>query len=546
MPSGDSQNAGWCQLTLSRKDATRPISGQVPGFYRFQLRTTRIKSTSRGDRSDKKGPGMLKGIFATIATSVLVGLAATTTPRSEQIENVPPLVQQLNNGNWLDPREAEALRDELYYQRAIHAYITMLPALNAIGMRDGSEAAFGKGYNVLPIWKDRMDARTWVPTPNADVIYSMNYLDLKETGPLVVAAPRDVIGMFTDFCQRTITDVGAIGPDRARGGLYLLLPPDYDGQIPQGYFAFKSSTYNVLLFFRTVMKKGDKGPDPTDAVKLAEQTRVYPLWTPEKDVKPMQFPNGSGKHVVMMYPVDNTYWTKLKAFVDYEAPSAIDPESRGVLASIGIIKGQPFKPTDKQTQLLQKAVTTAPKMILAQRQLGRPDGRDLYYKDRQYLNTWASGTAEWLQDGYLDITQRASYFQIAFSTASAMVMRTLDAGSKYPFATRDKEGNFLNGSNTYKLHLPPNAPAKLFWAVTSYNITDGTMTEAAQLLPSINSLGNVATNSDGSADIWFGPQKPADVADTNWIQTVSGRNFLAAVRLYGTGAEFFDQSWKPD
>ena len=70
--------------------------------------------------------------------------------------------------------------------------LTGRTALNAIGMRDGSEATFGKGYNVLPIWKDRMDARTWVPTPNADVIYSMSYLDLKETGPLVVAAPANV------------------------------------------------------------------------------------------------------------------------------------------------------------------------------------------------------------------------------------------------------------------------------------------------------------------------------------------------------------------
>jgi hypothetical protein len=126
------------------------------------------------------------------------------------------------------------LRDELYYQRAVHAYMTMLPALNVIGMRDGSEAAFGKGYSVLPIWKDRMDSRAWVPTPNADVIYSMSYLDLKETGPLVVAAPPQVIGMLTDFFQRTITDVGLIGPDRARGGLYLLLPPGYDGEVPKG------------------------------------------------------------------------------------------------------------------------------------------------------------------------------------------------------------------------------------------------------------------------------------------------------------------------
>src|SRR5262245_15133080 len=152
----------------------------------------------------------------------LLALASFAAPAGAQDNSAPPLVEQLNNGKWLDNSEAESLRDELYYQRAIYAYMTMLPALNTIGMRDGSEATFGKGYNVLPIWKDRMDSRTWVPTPNADVIYSMSYLDLKETGPLVVAAPRDVIGMFTDFFQRTITDVGAIGPDRARGGLYLL------------------------------------------------------------------------------------------------------------------------------------------------------------------------------------------------------------------------------------------------------------------------------------------------------------------------------------
>lgn len=462
-------------------------------------------------------------------------------------QSVPPLVGQLNNGNWLPQNQAEQLRDELFYQRAVHAYITMIPALNTIGMRDGSATTFGKGYNILPIWKDRMDSRAWIPTPNGDVIYSLSFLDLKETGPLVVAAPRDVIGMFTDLFQRTITDVGAIGPDRARGGLYLLLPPDYDGKIPQGYFAFKSSTYNVMLFFRTVMGKGATAPDPKEAVALAEQTRIYPLWASEKEVKPMQFPNGSGKRVQMMYPVDNTFWTKLKAFVDYEPVAAIDPELRGVLASIGIIKGQPFKPTARQQELLQKAVEAAPRMILATRQLGRADGRNLYYKDRQYENVWAGATSEWLQDTYLDVDQRAGFFQIAFSSAPAMVMHTLGAGSKYPTTRRDANGDFLNGSNTYRLHLPPNAPAALFWAVTLYNITDGTMVETPQQMPSINSLNEaVVKNADGSIDLWFGPSKPANAPDTNFIQTVSGRNFIATVRLYGTGVNFFDQSWKPD
>ena len=141
-------------------------------------------------------------------------------------ETRSPLVRQMYNGNWPSDKEAQQLRDELYYSMAIQAYMTMLPALNTIGMRDGSEKALGAGYNILPMWKDRMDAKTWVPTPNADIMYAMSYLDLKETGPLVVAAPPGVIGMFIDFFQRTIVDVGAIGPDRGRGGLYLLLPPN--------------------------------------------------------------------------------------------------------------------------------------------------------------------------------------------------------------------------------------------------------------------------------------------------------------------------------
>ncbi|MBF8757399.1 DUF1254 domain-containing protein [Pseudomonas guariconensis] len=479
-------------------------------------------------------------------TSALIAAFAAPLLHAQEAAPASPLVKQINNGNWLDNKEAESLRDELYYQRAVHAYMTMLPALNTIGLRDGSEKAFGAGYNVLPIWKQRMDARAQVPTPNADVIYSMSYLDLKKTGPLVINAPANVIGMFTDFFQRTITDVGAVGPDRARGGLYLLLPPDYQGHVPSGYYTFKSPTYNVFLFFRTIMGKGDGKPDPTPAVKNAETTRIYPLWATEKDTKPMEFPDASGKSLNMMYPTDNTYWTKLKEFVDYEPVEAITPELRGVLASIGIVKGEPFKPTDKQQALLKKAVETAPRMIVALRQLGRDDKRNLYYKDRQYENTWAGATAEWMQDSYLDVNQRASFFQIAYSSAPAMVMHTTGAGSKYPFTARDKDGNFLEGGSTYKMRLPPNPPAGLFWAVTAYNITDGTMPETKQLLPSTNGYYDIAKQSDGSIEIWFGPEKPQDVADNAFIQTIPGRNFLATVRLYGTENAFYDQTWKPD
>jgi len=457
-----------------------------------------------------------------------------------------PLMAQINNGNWLDPAEAEALRDEYFLQSAISAYVMTLSLLNVIGMRDGSEAAFGKGYNILPIWKDRMDSLCQVPTPNADVIYSMSYLDLKETGPLVVHAPANVIGMFTDFFQRTITDVGSIGPDRARGGLYLLLPPGYAGPVPGGYFAFTSSTYNVFLFFRTLMEQGDNGPDPAPAARNAEQTRVYPLHEVERRIKPMQFPNGSGRRVNMMYPVDSSYWTRLKAFVDYEPVACIPMEVRGMLAEIGIVKGQPFSPDARQQALLEQAVKKAPRMIMARRQLGRPDGRNVYYEGRQWETAWGGATADWYQESYLDAMQRATFFQVAYSSAPAMVMRTTGAGSKYPLTVRDKDGQFLNGANAYRLRIPPGIPAALFWAVTAYNITDGTMPETPQRLPSINGYNKVAKNADGSIDLFFGATRPAAAPESNWIQVQQGRNFLVTLRLYGTGIEFYDQSWKPD
>lgn len=89
--------------------------------------------------------------------------ALRALPARVRKQAVPPLVGQINDGNWLSETEAESLPDELYYQRAVHAYMTMLPALNTIGMRDGSEATFGSGYNVLPIWATMTDTLAFCP-----------------------------------------------------------------------------------------------------------------------------------------------------------------------------------------------------------------------------------------------------------------------------------------------------------------------------------------------------------------------------------------------
>jgi hypothetical protein len=67
---------------------------------------------------------------------------------------------------------AQTLRDELLFQWATQTYLWAMPLINTLGMQVGSEKAFGAGYNVLPIWKERLDAKTLVTTPNSDVLYA--------------------------------------------------------------------------------------------------------------------------------------------------------------------------------------------------------------------------------------------------------------------------------------------------------------------------------------------------------------------------------------
>jgi hypothetical protein len=48
----------------------------------------------------------------------------------------------------------------------------------------------------------------------------------------------------------------------------------------------------------------------------------------------------------------------------------------------------------------------------------------------------------------------------------------------------------------------------------------------------------------GGQHLHFGPEPPTD-GNPNWIKTVPGRNWFAALRLYGPTQEFFDRAWTP-
>jgi hypothetical protein len=379
----------------------------------------------------------------------------------------------------------------------------------------------------------------------------MSYLDLKKDGPLVVQAPAGILGMLSDFWQRSLTDVGLVGPDKGEGGQYLLVPPHYDGPpLPGGYYTVRSPTYNVFLFWRAFLTRTDGAPDPGHAVEALEQTLIYPLRASNPaNWKRMEFPDASDVELEMLFPRDGSYFDKLAAFIEYEPVDSVEMYLRGLMASVGIVKGQPFAPNDHLREILDAAGRIAPKISAAV--TITPDsfpGREYYTgsEKRRWLNGFPDTDERFYANSYLNLDWRQSFFTIAYSASPAMAKTVIGGGAKYPGTFVDADGNYLTGEHSYKLHLPPNPPARLFWSLTLYNPVNGTMIDNGQPFPSINGLdARVEANDDGSFDLYCSPELPDGVPEANWLRTNPGEGFQVNLRLYGPTEPFYDGTWIP-
>jgi hypothetical protein len=484
-------------------------------------------------------------------------------PVAKSDNPVPQRFDQLANLPFAENRPttetAQMLRDELLFQRATQTYLWALPLINTIGMKVGSEKAFGAGYNLLPIWKKRLDAKTLVTTPNSDVIYAMSYVDLGKDGPLVFEAPPNLQGILLDFWQRPIPvdggkffgDVGFFGPDQGKGGKFLLLPPGYKGEVPEGYFVYRSGTNNVFIFLRSFYQ------DPKNlkpAVDLVEQAKVYPL--KGEKTGPMTFPDASGVPVNMLPISDSTAFDQLKLLLDGEGANLGDPDWLGMLAGLGIVKGQPFKPNERTRAILDRAAKTAYKMSRGLAFDETVTGRPLRtYPDRRWINPIADGTPEnpggavdlaWRRKdgGYLDLDLRIWFFTNYYSISPGMISQTPGKGAKYMIGFTDGDGAPLLGGSNYRVTLPKDIPAANFWSVTLYEAENASGLANGQPFPSLGSRDKPAQNADGSTDIYFGPKAP-EGKERNWLATPNGRGYFAILRLYSPTELAINKTWKP-
>ena len=225
----------------------------------------------------------------------------------------------------------------------------------------------------------------------------------------------------------------------------------------------------------------------------------------------MQFPDANGKPADLLFPRDASYFDMMSRFIDSEYVDPSDLDMRGFLHTIGIEKGKPFSPSPEMRSLLERAAQTGfkiSKVVIADMVVKEPGGK--YYADRQWVNVFAGEDTSFQSSRtYTNFEQRSGYFTSAYSASPGMVKNIVNAGAKYPVTSRDKDGNFLDGGQSYTLHLPPNIPAKNFWSATVYDGTTASGLDHGQSHPSLNQMDKPVQNPDGSTNLYFGPTAPA-------------------------------------
>ncbi len=293
----------------------------------------------------------------------------------------------------------EKVYDYVDRARAVDVFINMMPAVSMYNIRQGQRDIGHTESNQIVIAEQMGDSKPLVLTWNNTSLYTWGFLDLKVDGPTVIEIPPDVLGILDDMYFRYITDMGAAGPDKGKGGKYLVLPPGYDGDVPEdGYYVVQSRTYTVWNFMRGYVR--DSVKDAADNIK--NNLKVYPL--AQKDNPPkMEFLNMSGlAEYQTIPPNDFSFFEDLNAIIQEEPLDFIGPETRGQIAAIGIVKGQPFQPDGRMRRLLSEAADIGNAYARANTVFPRDPGH------RYYPDTGSEWVMAFADNDYLLLKRRGA------------------------------------------------------------------------------------------------------------------------------------------
>jgi hypothetical protein len=445
------------------------------------------------------------------------------------------------SGGYPTSASATQARDDADFQRAVTAYRFWYPAVSVEGIFNGSRTAGIRDNEAFGI--AAAGPRQVGFTLNSDTPYGSGTLDLSK-GPMVIELPAGpYIGLVNDHYQGWILDMGLPGPDMGKGGKHLILPPEYKGAVPKGYYVGRSLSNKVLMAVRALPVGGDQGK----AMEALRAIKVYPLAqagkaTPMNVIDTTQMKMDS---TALAWEDNLQFWEILSRIVNDEPIVPKFLPMYGLLATLGIEKGKPFSPDARMKAILERAAKVGRDQMLVSAFASDRSDR-IAWPDRKW--EWVGlvpGSAQFETSAGMDLEARDRWFAQAIVTSPAMFRRNAGAGSLYWLAARDATGAYLDGGKTYKLSLPQPVPDKLFWSVTAYDAQTRSEVQTDQDKAALRSLFELKAASKSEPSVlYFGPTAPPG-QEGRWIKTVPGRGWFAYIRIYGPEKAAFDGSWKP-
>jgi hypothetical protein len=314
-----------------------------------------------------------------------------------------------------------------------------------------------------------------------------------------------ITGSIDDCWQTAIADVGPAGTDQGKGGKYLLLPPGYKDKIPSGYIPLETVNYQGYALLRSILKSNNEA-DVATAVAYGKQVKLYPL---SQAARPpaTQFVDAIDVVYDATLPWDMRYFESLDRIIQTEPWLTRDKAMIDQLRSIGMEKGKPFNPNATTQETLKQALAEAHAWLA--------NNYETDYFPPPFYPGW-----HWFLPASPEVVQGLSTFYAnpdAYPIDSRGTAYTLGffsaehfgAGQAYLMTFKDKDGNKLDGSATYRLNVPANAPVRQYWSATVYDRDTHALIRNA-LWPSRSSqIPGLQKNPDGSVDIYFGPKSPA-------------------------------------
>ncbi|MGB5890300.1 MAG: DUF1214 domain-containing protein, partial [Thermoanaerobaculia bacterium] len=422
------------------------------------------------------------------------------------------------------------LADRMSYHRAIEAAVWAMPLMNFKSYRDALADA-GVGPNDVGYFSKLQDWRFQTATPNNTTPYVLTYWNFKD-GPVVVEMPPSaegigIFGTIMDAWQRPLEDVGAKGRDGGGGAKYLLVPPHYDGELLPNALVYEQKTYYGWTALRPIMAGGATPENLAKATELTKQVKIYPLAKADKPPT-MKFVDLYGKLLEMTPKLDGSIYREIHEMIQEEVVLDRDLAMMGLLARIGIKKGEPFKPDAKLQAMFDQAGPEALRYMIEE-----------YHR---VLNPWMWEGKKWSMlvptgaretdwsyefPSYYDYHARGAVFYAIITS-----VKNYGTATFYLDNAETADGEWLDGSKNYKLVMPSNVPVRDFWAITTYDLETASYIRNVDKSSIDSNMKEVKKNADGSVDIYFGPKAP-EGKEGNWLPTDPKRRFFLLARFYG-------------